>query len=366
MSLKITIVKCKSRLLCFLLFLPYLTIHGQDRKIDNPVKNFEALWKTFDDHYAFFDLKKINWDDSYKKYRQQVNDSTTNDSLFAVCSRMLGELKDGHVGLMNRSKYFMAGAPPDFLTDNLDSMRKLSNVIDSNLIQLGFTNFIRMKENQPSRGMIGNLIELSSSPDYGYIRISAMYGISKSQLKQVLQLASERFYSLKGVIIDVRFNRGGYDTYSYEIAGSFTDKKRIGHYKCVRKAGGHTHFTKPEAWYLNPKGKKQITTPVIVLTSNRSASATDVFALAMKQLPYVTIIGDTTYGVFSDMYEAKLPNGWNYGLSNEKYFDANMICYEGIGIAPDILLLNSGNDITQNKDPLLYKAIEVLNQKTLK
>jgi len=327
------------------------------------VKNFETLWRAFDNHYAFFDLKKINWEDSYKRHRNQINDSTINDSLFSICSRMLGELKDGHVGLMNKTRYFCAGKPPDFLNDNLDSMQKLVNVADSNLVKLGFINFMKIKGNSPGRGMIGNLIELSGSSNYGYIRISAMYGISRFQLKRILNSASKRFQSSKGIIVDVRYNRGGYDTYSYKIAGIFTDKKRIGHYKCARKVSGHGNFTKLDTWYLKPKRKNKITVPVVILTSNRSASATDVFALAMKQLPYVTLIGDTTYGVFSDVYEAKLPNGWLYGLSNEKYFDVNMKCYEGIGIAPDILLLNSGNDIKQKIDPLIYRAIEAINQK---
>lgn len=127
-----------------------------------------------------------------------------------------------------------------------------------------------------------------------------MEGMSKQKLKRVLKLMIKYLNLSKGVIIDVRFNGGGMDTYSYQIAGSFTDKKRIGHYKCTRKASSHNDFTKLETWYLKPKGKRQITKPIIILTSNASASATDVFVLAMKQLPYVTIIGDNTFGVFSE------------------------------------------------------------------
>jgi carboxyl-terminal processing protease len=351
----------------YLLFLFFtLKVISQDKKIDHPVKNFQTLWETFDKHYAFFDLKKINWDDSYKKYRSQVNDSTTNDSLFAVCSRMIGELNDGHVGLMYDDHYFYAGKPPNFLGDNLDSMRKLLNVMDANLTELGFTDPVKIKGQIEVRSMIGNMIEFSSSSDYGYIRISAMNGISRSTLKQALDQASKRFNSLKGIIIDVRFNRGGYDEYSYLIADYFTDIKRIGHHKYSRKTSGHNDFTKLETWFLKPMGTRQSIAPVVVLTSNRSASATEVLALAMRQLPYVTIIGDTTYGIFSDMYEGKLPNGWNFGLSNEKYFDTNMKCYEGTGISPDIPIQNSFDDLAKSKDPVIYKAIVVLNQKNNK
>ncbi len=350
--------------LFYLLFLfSTSNVAGQDKKIDYPVKNFELLWEAFDNHYAFFDLKNIKWEDSYKKYRRQVNDSTTNDSLFAICSRMLGELKDGHVGLSSKSSYFSAGEPANFLNNSVDSILKLIDVVDSDLVKLGFTDLIQVKGNVSGKNI--NILEISISSRFGYIRINSMYGISQSKLKSTLDQASKRFYSLEGVVIDVRFNGGGYDNYSYEIAGRFTDKKRIGHYKCVRKSSGHNDFTKLDTWYLKSKGKKQYIGPVIVLTSKISASAADVFALAMRQLPYVTIIGDTTYGVFSDVYESKLPNGWNYSLSNEKYFDVNMKCYEGIGITPDLLLQNSLNDLTQKRDPVIYKAIEVLNEKII-
>ena len=340
-------------------------VNGQihDTLVDQPVKNFETLWKKFDDHYAFFDQKNFTWEDLHKKYRNQIRENTCNDSLFVVCSRMLGELKDGHVTLSKRDKHFNAGKLNNFYSEfsKKGSINNLIQITDSNLAKLGFTNAIKIYQNNAQD--YRSLIEISNSPNYGYIRINAMEGLSRKKLRRVLKLAVEHFRSSKGVIIDVRFNGGGKDTYSYKIAGSFTDKKRIGHYKCTRKTSGHNDFTKLETWYLKPKGARQITTSIIILTSNASASATDVFVLAMRQLPYVTIIGDNTFGVFSDMYESKLQNGWEFSLSHQKYFSADMKCFEGIGVTPDIQLLNSTNDIKQNRDPLIFKAIEVLNNR---
>lgn len=349
-----------------LALLTCVLVNGQipDTLIDQPVKNFETLWKKFDDHYAFFDQKTFTWDAIHKRYGGQINNNTSNDTLFSICSRMLGELKDGHVTLSKKNKYFNAGRSNNFYTEfpKRDLIRSLIQVTDSNLTKFGFTNLTKIYRSASTNSV---LIELSKASNYGYIRINAMEGMSRHKLKSVLKLAVKHFDSSKGIIIDVRFNGGGEDTYSYQIAGSFTDKKRIGHYKCTRKTSGHNDFTKLETWYLKPKGSRQILMPIIILTSNASASATDVFVLAMRQLPYVTIIGDNTFGVFSDMYESKLPNGWEFSLSHQKYFSVDMKCYEGIGITPDIHLLNSTNDINQRKDPLFYKAIEILNEKTV-
>jgi carboxyl-terminal processing protease len=77
-------------------------------------------------------------------------------------------------------------------------------------------------------------------------------------------------------------------------------------------------------------------------------------------LPHVTIIGDHTNGIFSYQLEKKLPNGWRYNLSYQRYFSAGMVCYEGKGVPVDIKLLNKRADIEDGIDPLIVRALEVL------
>lgn len=86
----------------------------------------------------------------------------------------------------------------------------------------------------------------------------------------------------------------------------------------------------------------------------------ELFALAMKQLPHVTLIGDDTNGIFSYQLEKKLPNGWRYRLSYQIYFSADMVCYEGRGVPVDIRLLNRKCDIDNGEDPLITRALEVI------
>jgi len=58
--------------------------------------------------------------------------------------------------------------------------------------------------------------------------------------------------------------------------------------------------------------------------------------------------------------EKKLPNGWRYTLSYQKYYSAEMVCYEGKGVPVDIELLNRKSDISDGSDPLITRALEVL------
>jgi carboxyl-terminal processing protease len=99
------------------------------------------------------------------------------------------------------------------------------------------------------------------------------------------------------------------------------------------------------------------------LTCDTVFSGGEAFALAIRQLPHITIIGDHTNGIFSYQLGKKLPNGWHYRLSYQKYFSAGMVCYEGKGVPVDIKLLNKKTDIENGVDPLITRALRVLKSK---
>jgi C-terminal processing protease CtpA/Prc len=100
------------------------------------------------------------------------------------------------------------------------------------------------------------------------------------------------------------------------------------------------------------------------LTCDSVFSGAEVFALGLKQLPHVIIIGDHTNGIFSYQLEKTLPNGWQYCLSYQKYLSPDMVCYEGIGVPADIYLFNKRADIEKGIDPLVVRALNVLMSKT--
>jgi C-terminal processing protease CtpA/Prc len=101
----------------------------------------------------------------------------------------------------------------------------------------------------------------------------------------------------------------------------------------------------------------------VLLTCDSVFSGGEAFALAIKQLPHVTIIGDHTNGIFSYTLDKKLPNGWEYCLSYQVYFSADMVCYEGKGVPVDIELFNKKTNIEDGIDPLITRALEVFKSK---
>jgi C-terminal processing protease CtpA/Prc len=103
----------------------------------------------------------------------------------------------------------------------------------------------------------------------------------------------------------------------------------------TKKARHGLGFT-PTVKVSQPAIKNPYNQPVYLLISGESASATEIMVLSSLSMPNITKIGSTTEGVFSDILDKQLPNGWGIGLSNEVYLDMNNNNFEGKGIKADI------------------------------
>jgi carboxyl-terminal processing protease len=66
---------------------------------DDPEEIFEQLWATFEEEYAPFEERGVDWDLQYGIYRPMVTSGTTEDELFDILSLMLSSLDDGHVSI---------------------------------------------------------------------------------------------------------------------------------------------------------------------------------------------------------------------------------------------------------------------------
>ena len=205
------------------------------------------------------------------------------------------------------------------------------------------------------------MLRYCRSGKFGYIRILELEGVSKRRLTAALDKIARDFRGLKGIIIDIRDNPGGEDSIAIAIINRFCDRKRVAFHRKTKIGPGKDDFTPLKTWYLEPQGDVQFTSrPIVLLTCDSVFSGGEAFALAIKDLPHVTIIGDHTNGIFSYQLEKKLPNGWEYCLSYQVYLSADMLCYEGKGVPVDIEVFNKKADIENGIDPLITRALEVI------
>lgn len=192
------------------------------------------------------------------------------------------------------------------------------------------------------------------------------------------------FREAKGVIFDIRGNRGGTDeswnpTVLDYIAPADKDQETDLIYKCrVANAAFQEYgsqipqlkdFADETAMEVIRTGGSRfspipdslkIKCPVIVLTNGYTGSAAENFAIKMKNLGLATLVGTHTIGVISHPRYFDLPDGYSYRLSTWAYLNPDGTGIIETGILPDIEVEYTLDDLVNHQDSQLAKAIELL------
>jgi hypothetical protein len=354
-----------TRVIPVLVFLIGGSFGAVGAELSEPEKNFEALWSMFNKRYAFFKERKVDWQVQYKKFRPKVDADTTDKELFKTMCDMLAPLKDGHVNLkakrLGKPEYNPEELPrftKEFGTRKLE--RQYQAMVLETLAANGF--------NKPKTA--GKILSYAHNDKFGYLLIREFEGVNRRKLDAGLDEALGAMDGIKGLIIDIRLNPGGTTGCVYRIANRFADKRRIGHHEKTRKSKDGKEFGPLRTFHLQPPAAKKkyrtFTGPIILLTHGASYSGADLFAMVMRELPYVKIIGEPTNGIFSNMLERKLPNGWKYTLSFQVNYTAKMECLETKGVPVHVQVLNKRTDLKTGIDPLVTQALKMLGAKNKK
>ncbi|AHM60543.1 peptidase s41 [Flammeovirgaceae bacterium 311] len=311
---------------------------------NNPEAIFEDLWTRFQEEYAPFEERGVDWEAQYVKYRPMVAENTSDDELFTILSSMLGSLDDGHVSLTAPGrKIFFSNTTRNMLLE--DSIFQLE-VIRQHYLEPGY------KSDEDESYLYGKL----KNTNIGYIffdHVGENFLILDDFLKE--------FEDADGYIIDLRHNQGGDFTYAFSALGQLTKDSRYVFKSKTKNGPGEEDYTPWHSWYLEPEGT-YTDKAIVVLTDRYTISAGERAVMAFKTLPQVTIIGDTTNGAHGTMIGRELANGWFYSLVPQKVelFDGKS--YEGVGLAPDVYEKNSLAEISAGKDRTLERAVEELEQ----
>lgn len=291
-----------------------------------------------------FEARGIDWQAIKETYEPKLTDIDSEDELFELCCQMISELHDGHTSLVDVKKDKLCNSftrsDTAAILKAFGSKEAFWKVSDATLKTNGF--------NEPQE--IDEHVFLSSNERLGYIRLNLMAGTYDGFAEALDQVRNK-----DGIILDIRLNPGGNDETLHQIAGRLVDETYISHYKETRLAG-KDEYTKLRSWEVEPEGSYQFLNPITLLTSNFTASASDVFTLSLKGRENVTIVGTPTMGAMSHVASERLKNGWRLNYSNKRTYSRDMVLYEGKGIPPDVYMESS--DTT--KDRVIEKAIELL------
>jgi hypothetical protein len=334
-----------------------------------PVQIFETMWRMFDENYGSFIPKRIDWNLLYRTYRPMVDDAMTDDKLFTVLTGLLEHLNDNHVKLRTEDppRFYRSGVLGDINRDAKGDHIPIGYNIPDFSLDLVKEKYLdgRFEERLPGTdlaALFGGDFPLYTyswiEKDIGYLHVRNFDEEEKTAA--IMDEVIAEFENARGLVLDVRGNGGGWDPVAKAIADRFADSKRLFMTIQVRNGHDHGNFDAPEDWYVEPRGPRQFTEPIVMLTHRWTISAGDCFVLAMRVLPHVINLGEFTSGAYSDEYWDKLPNGWDVCVCNKLYLDSDGFCWEGIGTPPDIRMVNSREDIQNGRDKVLERAVDVL------
>lgn len=192
--------------------------------------------------------------------------------------------------------------------------------------------------------------------DIGYIRLPSFDADSSKKIKEKIDDLLSK--GTKSLILDLRNNGGGIVDESTNIADLFLDKGKI-----IMT----TKDNKQKEEITKSTSKKQYEMPLIVLTNENSASASEILTAALKDNERATIIGTKTYGKGVIQTVLNLSDGSGLKITTAEYFTPNGAEINKKGIEPNIEVklpdtVKSIYALKEEEDTQLNKAIEELKK----
>jgi len=298
---------------------------------------FDDLWHQFDLHYSYFSIANVNWDSLGAYYRPTAL-SAPNDQQFArVLGTMLAELKDMHVSLSPGK----TGPTMRYVSRSDTAATNFSQTMT-------MARYVALPTSTPS----GHIRFGLTTDSVGYARIATFDGGNWSG---DMDAVIKGMPGMRALIIDVRDNPGGNYVLAADLAGRFTTERRVYGYTRRRNGPRHDDFTDFVKETIEPAGT-HFGGRVFVLANRHSFSSAEDFVLAMRSIPGVVVVGDTTAGATGGPIVRELANGWTYELSEWIEYTPEKVPFETVGLPPTVFARTSADQMAQRVDAVLERA----------
>jgi len=385
----------------------------------------ENVWKNVRDRYYDPAFRGVNWDEVGNRYRPQVEGVKNDQEFYALVNHMTGELHDAHTRFnspeawANREKD--QGVIIGFNIAERDDAAVVIDVFaDSNATRAGIepgmiiltvndkpiadqiaeaakTVLPSSTERATRRRVLGSVFKgaegvtykiglqradgskfeasvakqtLSLPPDVrekllssgeAYIRFDGF----KPPVVKEFEAALEKYRDAPGVIIDLRYNGGGQTGVLSAIAGYFFNMKTVIAEDMSRRDIASEELSgkdKSHRTFIVGKNGGQIYAgPVVILTSENTASASEIFTAAFQDTGRAKIVGSQTCGcVVGIANNQKMKGGGVLEISEVLFFTPKGRKLEGDGVTPDTKVVPTIADLQQKRDAALAQAEQLL------
>lgn len=174
--------------------------------------------------------------------------------------------------------------------------------------------------------------------DIGYIQITGFNDASVEQFSDAVSGLLKD--GAKALIFDLRGNGGGTLNSAYQMVDILVPEGLIVRVEYKDSDNNQIYYS----------DSNEIDLPMVVLTDDNTASASELFAQALKDHKKAITVGRKTYGKAVVQRTFTLSDNSLVKFTVAKYYTANGTCLDGVGVIPDI-------PIEWEQDELTYRLV---------
>jgi carboxyl-terminal processing protease len=433
----------KHYLFIFILFCLPVTLKAQAMSDtvsrEDKLYALSMIWKEADYNFVFFDKQpQLNWDSLYMAYIPKILATKNVYEYFKVLRSFIGNLKDGHTSVMTPQAYRNdIDSPPVFYVEHngkryvsaVDETLKEKVPIGSEIIKLdgktwddfyvhnewyGFKNTpIELTLVSPigkeskivvtrDVNILGRANKLKMIPeatssgdkDFEYKSLSpdvAMVTLNTFDNPKVIndfRQALPEIRKHQNLILDIRGNQGGNDSYAIEMAKYITDKPYMvgamwrartnnsadkawaSAKKLFEKTDTLTEYLTRNSWDKHPGDTitipdtiQRLKMPVYVLISKNTFSAAEDFLIYLNGSKNITRIGQNTAGSSGQPLFFEIPKGFTVRICSKRDAFPDGTDFIGIGVKPDVYVEPFFSLTGEKKDAELEKTLALIAAK---
>ena len=197
--------------------------------------------------------------------------------------------------------------------------------------------------------LVSVLLRSDPGDRIAHIRLTDFYADTAERLEETIQEARQS--GAEALIIDVRNNPGGLLSAAIDVTSQF-----LGDGIVLYELDGDGNRTN---WKVRGGGKTT-DLPLVVLTNEFSASASEILSGAIQDHGRGTVVGTKTFGKGSVNILRRLSNEGAISITISRFFSPSGRLIEGEGLPPDVEVAHT--DLQTADTMQLERAIEILEE----
>lgn len=387
---------------------------------------FDDVWETIYERYYDPSFHGIDWRARRAEFRPLAAAARTSAEFYSVLRRMVGSLRDAHTRVYAPDEKFdwqhphaisvglsireVGGAPVIVAVEEGSEAERAGlrpgDIITSVDGEAALEVFARRMEEQTSSSTVGaarlramatlfdgerdtkvkigwrgadekerfTTLRRQWSDRTARLRVERMRGqigvisfdaFTPTVAVDFMRALREKLRNARGLVVDLRNNGGGEAEAMTEIASAFLPRgSSLGRF--INRTG-RTAFAPQtrSAMLFAAEAVTLLHVPVVILTSEKTSSAAEIFVATVREQGRATVIGGPTCGcVLAIRRRHTLPDGGALDISEMDYRTATGARLEGTGIRPDEAVALDLMDLRARRDRAMERAIERLKNGT--